>query len=485
MKKYYLMIIMLFSVCFLLATGFFIPRDQRYNDPIYYKLGGDDGDNTRRDIGAKYYVHQDGYDSRIFYAEAPGVPDDKHGGYINWICFPVIDKILDNADKAMTVLGDPGLLEIPPYKKLDYLEWKEQTNGNESGDHRLKYVDENGFWSYLNHQINYTDGYKLKLMKHSGNFLYELSGQLAPENTEITLGQGWNWIGYFLKESHDPFDALAPVLDNISQIKHHDWALSKASDKWIGPSKYTINYGDMIMVYCDVPTTFTYCNNGGINPNLKDRSTLFDYTEQSDYTPVYVDMNSTSKSECEIGIFVDGVCYGASKVDADTVQINAYLPNIDPNEDHEVEFVIRGVGKSDSKKIADYSVMNNLTGKFHCENLDLSKGSNYYFVSFKSKPDNSGNVPSLKTELKNYPNPFNPETTIDFTVPKAGNVKLSIYNVKGQLVKTLVNGKKDAGKYQVVWKGKNTNNDKVASGIYFYRLETNSKSIYKKMLLMK
>jgi hypothetical protein len=450
-----------------------------------------DPDNTRSDIGAKYYVHQDGYDNRIFYENDPGVPNSNRGDYINWVCFPVIDKILDNADLAPTVLGEPGLLATYPQIKLDYLEWKQYNGGSENGDHKIKYIDND--WQNNNHQFNYADGYKLKLMDHVGNFRYELSGQLAPEDTEIPLAQGWNWIGYFLKDSHDPFDALSPILDNISQIKHHDWALNKADNKWIGPSNYTINYGDMIMVYCDIPITFTYCNNGNnITPIKKGSSTLFTYTEQPDYTPIYIDMNSTSKSEQEIAIFVDGTCYGASKVDADTVQINAYLQNLDPNEEHDVQFVIRENGKSASKKINNYSVMNNITGKFNCESLDLSKGNDFYFVSFKDNPDNSEDVPPLKTELKNYPNPFKPSgatrgsgTTISFTIPESGNVKLNIYNVKGQLVKSLLNGKKEAGQHEIIWNGKNTNNESVASGIYFYRLETQSKSIYKKMLLVK
>jgi len=85
---------------------------------------------------------------------------------------------------------------------------------------------------------------------------------------------------------------------------------------------------------------------------------------------------------------------------------------------------------------------------------------------------------------QNYPNPFNPTTTINFTVP-AGNVKIDIYNVLGQKVKVLVDSKMAAGTYDVVWDGTNALGEKVASGIYFYKLKSEVGSKIMKMLLNK
>jgi hypothetical protein len=86
----------------------------------------------------------------------------------------------------------------------------------------------------------------------------------------------------------------------------------------------------------------------------------------------------------------------------------------------------------------------------------------------------------------NYPNPFNPETAISYTLPKQGNVQISIYNIKGQKVKTLVKNNSDAGRYTIVWNGKDTNEREVASGVYLYRLVFNGKNVdVKKCILMK
>jgi flagellar hook assembly protein FlgD len=87
--------------------------------------------------------------------------------------------------------------------------------------------------------------------------------------------------------------------------------------------------------------------------------------------------------------------------------------------------------------------------------------------------------------LKNYPNPFNPQTTISFELKSEGKTKLEIFNVKGQKVKELVNEELGSGRHEVVWNGKSDSNKKVASGVYFYSLTHNDKSIVKKMLVMK
>jgi flagellar hook assembly protein FlgD len=70
-------------------------------------------------------------------------------------------------------------------------------------------------------------------------------------------------------------------------------------------------------------------------------------------------------------------------------------------------------------------------------------------------------------------------------MPKAGFANLSVYNVKGQLVKTLVNGNLDWGRQSVVWNGTDNYGNSVTSGLYFYRLTTNGKTETKKMMLVK
>jgi hypothetical protein len=81
---------------------------------------------------------------------------------------------------------------------------------------------------------------------------------------------------------------------------------------------------------------------------------------------------------------------------------------------------------------------------------------------------------------QNYPNPFNPTTSISFSIPQSGNVKLTVYNLLGQEIKTLINGNMDAGNYSVDF-----NANGLFSGIYIYRLEFGGMSLTRKMTLLK
>ncbi len=95
------------------------------------------------------------------------------------------------------------------------------------------------------------------------------------------------------------------------------------------------------------------------------------------------------------------------------------------------------------------------------------------------------NSPASDLQLANYPNPFNPSTTICYSVPKDGEVSINIYNAKGQLVKTLVNEQKNLGIHSVVWNGNDNNGNKVSSGIYFTRIIADGKTLTSKMLMLK
>ena len=102
-----------------------------------------------------------------------------------------------------------------------------------------------------------------------------------------------------------------------------------------------------------------------------------------------------------------------------------------------------------------------------------------------SGDNNTDTSPALSLSLSNYPNPFNPTTTIKYSVPKDGDVKIRIYNTKGQLVTTLVNEQKSLGTHNVVWNGIDDNGNKVSSGLYFTRIVADGKTLTSKMLMLK
>ena len=95
------------------------------------------------------------------------------------------------------------------------------------------------------------------------------------------------------------------------------------------------------------------------------------------------------------------------------------------------------------------------------------------------KENNSGKTEKLSVE-QNYPNPFNPATTINYTIESAGKVELRVYDILGREVMTLVNEIQDAGSHSVLFNAAN-----LSSGVYFYRINSGSFSIVKKMLLVK
>ncbi len=86
---------------------------------------------------------------------------------------------------------------------------------------------------------------------------------------------------------------------------------------------------------------------------------------------------------------------------------------------------------------------------------------------------------------QNYPNPFNPSTKIAFALPKAGKVEVSVFNVLGQEVNTLISEEMGAGNHTVEWDGRNNTGGSVSSGIYFYRIVAGDFSQTKKMLMLK
>ena len=95
-------------------------------------------------------------------------------------------------------------------------------------------------------------------------------------------------------------------------------------------------------------------------------------------------------------------------------------------------------------------------------------------------------IQNVPISLKNYPNPFNPETTIAFNLKKSGFVRVEIFNIKGQLINSLLNNNKDIGQHTVIWKGIDKYGNSVGSGLYLYKLKVDGNVLsMKKCLFLK
>ncbi len=162
--------------------------------------------------------------------------------------------------------------------------------------------------------------------------------------------------------------------------------------------------------------------------------------------------------------------------------------------------------------LTDYLLSKNMAESFEGKNFHPSqlkyysperegKGPQYIEVDYalmicpKSSAVEDEEKPDIPKDFQlnqNYPNPFNPTTTIRYTVHRPSSVvrspiptTLKIYNILGQLVKTLVNEPKSTGEYEVVWDGKDEKGNSLSSGIYFYRLAIGEQTETKRMLLLK
>ncbi|MDZ7263929.1 MAG: right-handed parallel beta-helix repeat-containing protein [candidate division KSB1 bacterium] len=146
--------------------------------------------------------------------------------------------------------------------------------------------------------------------------------------------------------------------------------------------------------------------------------------------------------------------------------------------------IIRGAGssaESHSYKFTDRNVQPGQTYYYKLADVDYAGNMRFHgpiSVTVEAKP-------SGYSLSQNYPNPFNPETAINFSLKEAGKVTLNIYNLQGQLVRTLVDEEKLAGSYSVMWNGTADNGAKLASGIYYYTLKVNGFEATNKLTLMK
>ena len=150
----------------------------------------------------------------------------------------------------------------------------------------------------------------------------------------------------------------------------------------------------------------------------------------------------------------------------------------------------RSTASGQEHNVAILTVQNVLTGAktsgvdvTYEENAILATEADIEGVTVSNEP--TADLPTTFELDGNYPNPFNPTTTIRYALPEAAPVTLKVYDVMGREVATLVNGTQAAGRYTASWNARNASGQRVSSGIYFYTIEAGTFQQTRQMVLLK
>ena len=349
----------------------------------------------------------------------------------------------------------------------------------------LEYEDD--VWDPPFYAIWSTVGVKIKL-DSSPERAYIADGTRVLANTEIELDEGWNWIGYWLPHSEMCDEVFGDDWNKVNVIMAEDWyyddlSIIRGGAEPQTPQPKPFHYGEGYMIKMHEAVTLCLQTSEGRSENFdKPESQYFDYEVKADYE--VIDIVDVPQNIFEIGVYEDETCVGAVVVQDSSVQILVYSDNAN-REPVPFNFEII-TGRGGSTPIKNYEVYNFNTGSFE-PGILISQMQNYSLVRLGELGEPQNIIPTIdKLQLHgNYPNPFNPETNISFSLPKEQKIELTIYNLKGQKVRQLVSGQLSAGEHSVIWEGKEDNGKQVSSGLYLYKLKTKDQELSKKMLLLK
>lgn len=346
-------------------------------------------------------------------------------------------------------------------------------------------------------QINSKAGYKVKIQDNYTLHNIPIIGSRIPADTQLDLVVDNNWVHYFLTEPQHPSDAFPQeVLDNMTSILTDDWFMIRRDGEFYVKVDcplqsqgsegecFTLNYGEMVIVIMDQAMPFTWNvpdNSAPILPNKPLLVEHFTYNEKKDYIPVIIESiesNYNIDQILEIAGKIDDNYVGAEVVYGFPINLRIYESNLSGLTFEALikEDDLGRQGESNEDMVLSEKVLGikNINFENGAVLLDLVEISNETIES-----------PKIISFVNAFPNPFNPSIDIIFSLNIAAEVDLSIYNILGGKIATLMQGNLMAGNYTCPWNGMTMDRKPVASGVYYYRLQSGDEVIINKVLLLK
>lgn len=327
-------------------------------------------------------------------------------------------------------------------------------------------------------------GYKLNLIYDDPTpekIWLQMQGTVLSANSPLTLYRRYdNWIGYWLYETQSPLDALAPeVLDQLNAIVAQNWICGKYSGMGAGsgqPSTYwlcachegkaQLRYGDMVILKTSDGTNnvnFQWQRYGNpVSGKERPETEHFQYTEQPDYMPFVVELDST-QLPTEIGAFVNETCVGATAIlPGDTlVMVPGYIEGMTGEVSFEMYYDSL---KSAAPAITEYFVENPNNLIRERRTIYTSEKQDYFLVSFKEKQGERylPNIPGIMV----IPNPATEKCLVIFTLPQAGKTSIEIIDLSGRKLSNLSKGYLPAGNHSIQVSLIDTTGNKITEGVY-------------------
>jgi len=259
----------------------------------------------------------------------------------------------------------------------------------------------------------------------------------------------------------------------------------KINGQWFGPSNIKpIKYGDGLIVTVSENCELIWNILAESEEEFQYSPTeYFSYDEKSEYTPFYFEMDSIDDIR-EIGLIVNDSCVGAAIVEPgdSIVEVNAYLTGTQSGLPIEVETWsgFKSVKLSPDK----YSVVDPATRKRISRKVYTGEHRAYYILSFKSGETSEESPVALLQPAS--PNPFSSATMFSFVLNRQANVSLTVHDLQGNTIKSLLRGNYPEGLYNAGWTGTDASGKQVENGVYIIRLTVDDKIIRnEKVVLIK